>query len=112
MVQVGQSGFSGRRDKSVPAGSRAGVHCPGPGHSAGEGARNDFGDRSHFAIPIFPVSHESIASAGPARASDVQAAVSRTVAAFKVGAERLRMEADYAGMDSVGEGSAMFSMRA
>src|SRR5271165_7399445 len=29
-----------------------------PGHSAGEGACYDFGDGGHFAISIFPVSHE------------------------------------------------------
>src|SRR5271166_5299527 len=54
-----------------------------------------------------PREPRAVASAGPARASDVQTAV-RTVAAIKVGPERLRMVADYAGMDSVGKGRQCF----
>jgi len=45
----------------------------GPGHSTPEGAGNDFGDGSHSAIRIFPVSEENpsrVVSAGPARAPD------------------------------------------
>ncbi len=38
---------------------RMSLDRPSPRHSAGEGARDDFGDRGHFAIPSFPVGDES-----------------------------------------------------
>ena len=40
----------------------ASIDRAGPGHSAGEGARDDFGYRGHSAVCVFPARHESPAN--------------------------------------------------
>jgi len=101
---LGASERAGRR-RTI---ERVSFDCPGPGHSAGEGARCGLRRPRPFRDPQLSSQRQeqrAVAPAGSARATDIQTAVRRTAAAILAGRrimQQLKLEAKEVGLCCTG----------